>query len=260
MATLRFLAALTVTNIKASFALRGTFWLQACFMLVNNLIFFTVWLIFFDRFEEIRGWRLPDMAVLYGMAAGGFGLAVILGDGVRDLARMIVEGDLDPFLTQPKPVLLHAAGSRTQPAGYGDVASAIVLIGLSGLVTFSNIGWVLLGPVLGAITMISFAILICSLAFWLGPLDHLARQMVEFTILCGVYPSPIFRGVLRIALFTVIPAAFLSHLPTALVRGPDLETVLLAVFGVLALAGLALFVFHRGLRRYTSGNRFGVRA
>ena len=50
--TLRFLRALVATNLKASFALRGAFWMQVFFMLFNNLIFFVMWWIFFDRFEE----------------------------------------------------------------------------------------------------------------------------------------------------------------------------------------------------------------
>ena len=59
--TLRFLGALVAMNLKSSFALRGAFWLQAGFMVANNVLYFTFWWIFFDRFEEIRGWRIADM-------------------------------------------------------------------------------------------------------------------------------------------------------------------------------------------------------
>jgi len=258
--TARFLLALLATNLRASFALRGAFWLQAGFMVANNLIFFSVWLIFFHRFDEIRGWRLSDMALLYGVAASGFGVAVIVADGVRDLARMIVEGDLDAYLTQPKPVLLQAAGSRTQPSGWGDVASGALLIGMSGLVTWSNLAWVLLAPLLGAAAVTSVAVLVCSLAFWIGPMGHLARQVIEFTILCACYPTSIFSGALRILIFTAIPAAFVSHLPAALIRGGEPRVVIHAVGGVAVLAASALGAFHVGLKRYASGNRFGVRA
>lgn len=260
MRTARFLLALLATNIKASFALRGAFWLQAGFMVANNLIFFTVWLIFFDRFDEIRGWRLGDMALLYGVAASSFGLAVILADGVRDLARMIVEGDLDAYLTQPKPVLLQAAASRTLPSGWGDVISGAVLIGMSGLVSASNLAWVMLAPLLGAAAVTSIAVLVCSLAFWIGPMGHLARQLIEFTVLCAVYPTSIFSGGMRIVIFTVIPAAFVSHLPAELIREGDPWVLLSAVGGVALIAAMAIGLFHRGLRRYASGNRFGVRA
>ncbi|MDJ0976031.1 MAG: ABC-2 family transporter protein [Planctomycetota bacterium] len=260
MNTLRFLLSLTVTNLKATFALRGAFWLQASFMLVNNLIFFTVWLIFFNRFDEVRGWRLPDMGVLYGVAASGYGLSVIFAAGVRDLARMIVDGDLDPYLTQPKPVLMHAVGSRSSAAGWGDILSGVVLIGFSGLVTWQTLPWVLLAPVLGAFAITATAILVCSLAFWLGPMDQMARQVIEFTVLCAVYPTSIFGGFLRVVLFTVIPAGFMSHLPVELIRAWSPRAMLFATGGVALFTTLAVVVFHQGLKRYTSGNRFGVRA
>ena len=93
--TLRFLVALVGTNLKASLALRGTFLLRAFFMMVNNLVFFVMWWVFFLEVEEIRGWRVADMAAITAVSAGAFGLAVVFGGGVRNLARIIAEGDLD---------------------------------------------------------------------------------------------------------------------------------------------------------------------
>ena len=39
--------AMISINIKATFAQRSAFWVQAAFMLLNNLIFTVVWFIFF---------------------------------------------------------------------------------------------------------------------------------------------------------------------------------------------------------------------
>ena len=96
--TLAFARALLGINIKASFALRGAFWMQAGFMAANNLLYFTFWWIFFDRFEEIRGWRLNDVAALFGIAAAAYGIAVVFAGGVRDLARQIIDGEIEAQL------------------------------------------------------------------------------------------------------------------------------------------------------------------
>ncbi|MBM3279652.1 MAG: hypothetical protein FJY95_16470 [Candidatus Handelsmanbacteria bacterium] len=45
-------------------------------MALNNAIYFCLWLLFFDRFPSVRGWGVPEMLALFGVAAGGFGLAV----------------------------------------------------------------------------------------------------------------------------------------------------------------------------------------
>ena len=71
-------------------ALRGAFALQASFMLINNAVFFTMWLIFFNRFEEVGGWKLEDVGIVFGVVALAFGLAHVLGAGATQLARMIV--------------------------------------------------------------------------------------------------------------------------------------------------------------------------
>ena len=256
--TLRYLRALLATNVRAAMALRGAFWTQAIFMAVNNLVFFTVWFLFFHKYESVRGWRLGDVAALYGISAFGFGLCITVAEGVRNLARKIVDGDLDAYLTQPKPVVVAASMSESNPSGWGDIASGLVLLAISGYMTASNVPWLLLTPVLAAMAFCGIALLICSLAFWFGPMDTLARLIMEFTILLSVYPSSIFGGGLRIVLFTVIPAGFVSHLPVSLLRDFSWAHVAQATLGASAFLAIALWVFHRGLRRYTSGNRFGV--
>jgi ABC-2 type transport system permease protein len=64
---------------------------------------------------------------------------------------------------------------------------------------------------------------------------------------------------MKIVLFTIIPADFVSYLPVALLREPSLATLGGALGGAALYAALAVWLFHRGLRRYASGNRFGVR-
>jgi hypothetical protein len=130
---MRFFIALFLTNLRASFALRVAFWMQAGFMALNNVLFFTIWWILFERFEEIRGYRIEDMAALYGIAAAGYGVAAVLAGGLHDLARRIDHGDLDAILTQPKSVLVQAVASRTRPDGWGDIVSGAALLILSGM-------------------------------------------------------------------------------------------------------------------------------
>jgi ABC-2 type transport system permease protein len=257
---LRFARALVATNVKATFALRGAFWLQAVLMAANNLVFFSVWWIFFDRFQEIGGWRIADMTALYGIVALGFGASVVLFGGTRDLARTIADGDLDPFLSQPKDPLLHAAGSRSFASGWGDVVSGIGLLVVSGYLQPAAVPVALLGALCGTVVFTATGILFHSLAFWMGPVNDWARQMWEFVIIFSVYPQTVYGPLLRAVLFTVIPAGFIGFLPVELLRGFTPLGLAATVGGAAAYGTLAVVVFRRGLRRYASGNRFGVRA
>ncbi len=257
---LRFAAALVATNLKASFALRGAFWLEAGAMLLNNVFYFSIWWIFFHRFEEIRGWRVADVAALYGVVAGGFGLAVLLAGGVRDLSRQIIEGDLDSLLTQPKSPLLQAVGSRTLASGWGELCTCVLFLWISGLVTPATVPLAALAVVASGVVFTASGVLIHSLAFWLGRIENLARQLWEFLITFSLYPRPLFSGALKLLLFTLLPAGFIGYLPVELVRDFGAGNLLAVLGGAVVYAALALFVFERGLRRYESGNRFGVRA
>lgn len=258
--TLRFLRALVATNLKASLALRGAFLVRVVFMLANNMIFFVMWWVFFAKFQEVRGWRLGDMAAIYGTVAGAFGLAMVFGEGARGLAQAILEGDLDGFLTQPKHPLLHCVASRSDASGWGDLASAFLLLGLSGYLSPATLAPALLAMACGAVVFVASTVLIQCVAFWVADSSDLARQLSEFVILFSGQPKTVFTGALKLLLYTALPAGFIAYLPVELVRGASLPVLAAVVLGAALWAALAAGVFRLGLRRYESGNRFGVRA
>ncbi len=259
-ATGRFLLALVSINLKSSFALRGAFWLQAAFMVANNVLFFAFWWIFFDRFQEVRGWRVGDVAALFGLVATGFGLSVVFAGGIRDLSRVVVDGDLDGFLTQPKSPLLHVTASRSFASGWGDIFSGLGFLLLSGRVDLEKLPLVVLGVLCSATVFTASAIVIHSSAFWLGRIEAVARQLWDFLITFSTYPRSLFDGALKLLLFTLLPAGFIGYLPVELLRDFAWSGLAAAVGGAALYAGLAIWVFRAGLRRYESGNRFGVRA
>lgn len=255
-ASLTFAAALFARQLSASFALRGAFWMSAVLMLVNDLFFFSTWWILLDRFEHVGGWRLPDMMCLYAVTCMGFGLCVIVAGGIHDLSRRIDDGDLDSLLTQPKSLLVQALGSRTNASGWGDVAAAVGLLALSGTVHWQTLPALLVGVLCSFSVCIAAGIAAHSLAFWFGRTQTLSRALWEFTLMFSMYPPALFGGGVRVVLFTLLPAGLTAYLPVQLVRSPSWQTLLLAVGGAALYAAFSLWLFERGLRRYSSGNRF----
>jgi ABC-2 type transport system permease protein len=255
----RFAVALAGMNLRHSLALRAAFWIQAAFMVGNNLIFFSIWWIFFRRFEEIGGWRLDDVAALFGVVAAGFGTCAVLAGGVRDLARAIIDGELDSLLLQPKPVLLQAAASRSIASGWGDIATGVGMLWLVGGFVPQRLPWTVLAVLASASVFTATAILLHSTAFWLGRVEHVARQVWEFAVTFSLYPRPLFSGGVAFLLYTLIPAGFIGFLPVALVRSPTPARAAVVATSAAAWLGLAALVFRNGLRRYASGNRVGGR-
>ncbi len=254
--TLRFSAALARTALAGAMAHRGTFLLQAGLMALNNAIFFTFWIVLLHRVHTVRGYGLRDMTLLYGIVAAGVGLAMIVAGGVRQLARVVQDGELDAVLAQPKPTLLYVLGRRSGASGVGDLATGIVMIALSGAVHASTVPPLVLAIVASAVVIVSSGVMFGSLAFWLGPVDAATRQLFELVITFAIYPEPLFGGALRVLLFTLVPSAFVGYVPARLVQSPTVGLGL-ELFAIAAIyAMVASWVFGRGLRSYCGGSRF----
>lgn len=255
--TLRFYARLLATSLSASLALRASFLVRMSFMALNNLIFFVFWWLLLERVGDVRGYGLPQMARLFGVAAAAYGLANVLAGGAHELSRLIRDGGLDSLLTQPKPTLPYVWGLRSNASGVGDVASGLWLVFWPGQLGLAELPIVLVCVAASALVVVATISLAHGAAFFLSSSEGLSRSLVEVVITFSVYPDRLFTGGVRVVLFTVLPSAFFAYVPAEVVAAPSLSglATLLSASAVYTL--LAAGVFRLGLRRYASGSRFG---
>jgi len=121
------------------------------------------------------------------------------------------------------------------------VLSGMIFIAWSGQVSWHTLPLVVAGIVASTLVFIACGIVFFSLAFWLGKVETVARQLWELLITFSLYPEPLFGGMLRLALFTVLPAGFVGYLPARVVHAPSLLDVALLAIGAAAyLAGAVL--------------------
>jgi ABC-2 type transport system permease protein len=257
-ATFLFARALVANAVKSAMAERGAFIMRAVLMAVNNGIFFTFWIVLFSRVPKVRGYELGDMALLYGLVAFAHGMTMVVAGGLQYLARVIHDGELDALIAQPKPTLLYAAGLRSNPSGLGDIVSGLAMIALSGRVGLLGIPLVLAAGLAGAIVLAATAVLMHCAAFWFGNTEAMSRQGYESTLFFSLYPDSLFTGPLRWLLFSLLPAGFVGYLPASLIRAPDVYSATAIALSAAAYGALAVWVFARGLRVYSSGSRFAT--
>lgn len=256
--TLQFLVALFWTNLKAVTALRGSFLLSMTFMALNNATYFVFWWLLLGRVGQLRGWQIADVELLFGVSAAGFGLMQATCGGAVHLGRLIDEGALDPLLAQPKPTLPYALGCRAQASGFGDLVSGLAFIGLSGQLSWHKAPFVLFSVLCSCAGFTATCVVFFSLAFWAKKTHALSRQLLDVLITFSLYPEPIFGGPLKLLLYSLLPAGFVSYLPARVVRDASWSTACALLFGTAFYCWLATRVFQAGLRRYSSGSRFGV--
>lgn len=251
--------ALLQVSIRASISLRGAFLLESLFMIGNNMIFFVIWRIFFGAFKTVGGWQFDDMVTLMAIAAGSDGLSKICCGGTKDIARLITTAQLDPFMTQPKNLLLHLVGAKSYSKGWGQLMTSFLLIALGGKTTLHNIPLLLLFMVNGCLIFASVAVMAHSLAFWLGHIETVSKKYCDSLFVFVHYPVNIYSGALQIIMFTVFPAGIIGYIPVSLIQNFSWPLAAILLCSSIAFVSLSFFVFYRGLRKYESGNQFGMR-
>ena len=258
MKELKFLLAVWKANLQSVMEYRIAFLLQVFGMMINNAIYFLIWVIYFDRFKEVRGWGINDMFVTYGIIASGFGLVSLLFGNVFNLGEVIAKGRLDYYLSLPRPVLLHTVASRSIASGLGDFTYGFVSYALSGQYSLSGLGRFLVGTLCAAAIFAAFMILVQSLAFWIGNSSYLSSMALNAIITFAIYPITLFDNTAKLILFTLIPAALMGALPAQFVHSFTWGTLAEIFLGSLIFLGMAVAVFGLGLRRYESGSGIQV--
>jgi ABC-2 type transport system permease protein len=245
--------------MMSAMAYRGAFILQVVGMVLNDAMLLFFWWILFNRLPTLQGWDLAGVMTLYGVVAFGFGMATVVCGNAFLVARVIVSGDLDYYLALPADPLVHVLISRMSLSAWGDVLFGLAVFLVAAPGRWGSLPLFLLLGLIAGLIFVAFSVLVGSLAFWAGNADNLATQAVNALVTFGLYLVEIFPGVVRILLYTLIPAAFVGSVPAGLLSEFDWGQMALLVAFTAGIALAARWVFFRGLRRYESGNLVTVR-
>jgi ABC-2 type transport system permease protein len=254
MRELKFLLAVWQANLQSAMEYRAAFLTQAIGMVLNNFMYFAIWIIFFQRFKDVNGWGLGDMWITFGVLSSAFGLVSLLFGNTFNLSEIIMKGRLDYYLSLPRPVLLHTIASRMIGSGMGDFTYGFISYALSGNLTGDGLLRFVLATLLAATVFASFLILVQSLAFWFGLMTSLTTLLVNAMLTFGIYPITLFDNSAKFILFTIIPAAFMGAVPGDFIRAFTWATLGELFLGAIVFLFLAITVFEIGLRRYESGS------
>jgi ABC-2 type transport system permease protein len=256
---LELIAGYVRHNLMSAMEYRAAFLLQAFGMALNNLIFLFFWWALFTRLPEIRGWTMAMVVTVFGLVAVAFGLAnVVFGNCLR-IASTVVTGDLDYYLALPADPLLHVLVARMQVSSWGDLLSGLALFCFLVPGSLRRLPLFLVYAVLGMAIFVGFGVIVGSLAFYLTQSQDIVGSLYSALITFSLYPIDIFPRVVRLLLYTVVPAAMIGTLPAQLL----FEFNVWRLVGMVAFAAGILFLarltFTRGLARYESGSRITVR-
>ena len=252
-------AAYVGLNLRAQLEYRGAFVAQVAAMFLNDGVWVVFWVLFFTRFPVLRGWAIDDVITVWALSAAGFGLAHAVYGNVLWLAGLIAQGQLDVWMLYPRALLPHLLLGRMSTSAWGDA-----LFGYAVYIGFvrPDLARLLLFAALTlsvSMVFVGFGVLAGSLSFFLGNAGSLADQWRFALLTFSTYPAVLFEGAIKLLLYTLVPAGFVSYLPAQALRELSLGPALAAVGGAALVLALGVAVFYLGLRRYESGNLMEMR-
>lgn len=253
----RFIWEYFKINLQSAIEYKVNFLTQSIFMIFNDLMWVIFWFIFFNKFPILNSWGFSDIMIMMIVITSSWGLAGVFFGNFRFLAEVIREGQLDFYLTLPKEELTHILVSKSKFDAFGDLFFGIVLALF--FIPLVKIPLLIALILLSCIIILSFAIILGSLSFFMGSSTEVSNQGLMGVLSIASYPFSSFEGYTKFILLTLIPAGFITGIPVDLLRVFNLKWFLLMMVCAIVIFLLAIILFKIGVRRYESGNLINVR-
>ncbi|MGE4313135.1 MAG: ABC transporter permease [Pseudobdellovibrionaceae bacterium] len=255
---LSYIGKLLAINMKSAASLRAAYAIRSAFTLINHAIYLCLWVIIFHAVPSIGGWQIQHILLAYGLGILIWGILSFFAYGLRTLPKQIDHGALDVYLTQPRPVLVNVALGNTQTAGLPEILLGLIVLLIAGHITSVSIPMLLFLGLCSAIVFCSAVLAYGSLGFWLKNYHSSAEELYFNIFIMATRPEGVFHNWMAILIFTVMPVAFMTHVPLRVLLEHDMIALAITLAGTLTCSILSYKIFLTGLRHYESGSRFGV--
>lgn len=211
---------LIIVQIRSQMEYRVSFWMELLSTAVLNGSYFLALALILERFGNIAGWTLGEVALIAGMAEMGFALMDLFFSGFdpgffSELVRM---GKLDQLLLRPVNISLQIFGSKFLIRRMGRFLEGLIIfiIGLSLTKIHWTIGKIVYLPVVLVSIVIGMGALFmagATLIFWTVQPVEVVNVVTYGGNEIMSYPMTIYpRWIQRIFTY-VFPLIFLNYLP-----------------------------------------------
>ena len=228
--------------------------------LITGLDFVGLW-IMFVHLDDLAGFELHEVALLYGSASLALAVADTAIGSVERIGAYIRTGRLDQMMTKPVPLLVQVCADQFTLRRLGRLTQASLVFGWAcTFVDWTPLRVLVAVSMLVSGAMIFFGLFVgfACLQFWTQDTDQLANAFTYGGATITQYPLRIFPREIMVGLTFVVPVAFANWYPCLYLLGrddpfgnPDAFQLASPVAAVLTVAA-ALLVWRSGVRHYTS--------
>ncbi|NLF30894.1 MAG: ABC transporter permease [Planctomycetes bacterium] len=232
-------------------------------VMVTGTEFLAVWALL-ARFGAIRGWRLEEIALFYGIIHTAFALAEGLARGFDTFSGLVRTGRFDQILLRPRSAAFQVVCREWLLERIGRLAVSVPILvwaasALDVRWTAARLALLALTLIGGMCLFVGLFVLQATLSFWTIETLEVANIVTDGGRETGQYPLSVYRSWFRRFFTFVVPLAAVSYYPALAILGrPDAATHAPLWFQYAApLIGAAflpasLVVWRYGVRHYCS--------
>ncbi len=262
MQGLRIYTSLVGAGVRSAVQYRANFVVDMVAGLIyQGTGFIFIWVVL-TRFASVGGWRLGEMAFLYGLRLLISSMTEIAFPYMQ-IAQLIRRGEFDRFMVRPFPILAQAMTRRVQVSLFGDLLGGISLFVAAALL--AGIAWsplavvyLLLALLGGCLVQAALMLVVIAVTFRSLSTGMLTFLIDDLVSTFGNYPLTIYPRALQFVLTFGLPLAFMAYFPATVLLARTGELAVPALIAYLApLGGLLWFgaayaFLRREMRHYQS--------
>jgi ABC-2 type transport system permease protein len=222
--SLRLYARYVGVSLRSQMQYRASF-VMLCFghFVITGLEFLGMWALF-DRFGTLRGWRLPEVALFYGMVSLAFAFAEAFARGFDTFPGMVKSGEFDRILVRPRTTVLQLAARELQLMRVGRLLQGLMVLAYATWAL--DVAWtpgrivLLLAAIAGGACLFAgLFVLQATLAFWTVDGLEVMNTMTYGGVETTQYPITIYRPWFRRIFTVIIPLACVNYFPAMAILG-----------------------------------------
>ena len=248
-----------VINLSIKYSLmremlnKVTFFSNIIFMILNNASFIVQWVVLFSLKESLAGYTIKTVILLWGLASVTFGVSRFFFKNAFKLSETITNGKLDAYLVLPKDVLLSVITSDITVSAIGDMLYGYIMLFIYGI-TLQNFILFTTFAICGGIILTCISVIFSSFSFWISRSDLISDTANTLMINFATYPDGIFKGTVKIIMYTIIPVGLSTYIPIHTIVNFNIYNLLIVIVFTIVMIAIAYVVFNKGLKRYSSSN------
>lgn len=231
--------------------------------IVTDILWYTAQLsvfeVLFRHTNNLNGWSLEETRVFMGCLFVTDAIFMMLfSENLDRMGDKVRKGDLDLLLVKPVNSQWMLSFQKVSVAYLGNLAVAMAWLiwSLSEIPNFNwlRAGWLIATIPIGLAITYSIRFMIAATALFFTRADavnYIWYQMYRL----GTRPDTLYPAVLRYAVLSILPIAFLASVPAQIIlqkTGP--VWLLWGAFVSFVLLYLSRLVWQRGLRAYSSAS------